>query len=448
MARRRRKKIPQEPITLPIEGLSHDGRGIARQNGKTVFVDGALANEIVSCQYTATHRKFDEAKAFEVLQASEQRVRAQCDFFGLCGGCSLQHMHAGAQMDLKQDTLIEQFAHFGGIANMEVVPPLLADSWHYRRKARLAVRYVPKKNKVLVGFREKRHHFVADIDDCAILDEKIARLIKPLGEMLSLLEIKDQIPQIEVAVGDDTAALVFRHLVALSTQDKGKLVNFCKDNNIACYLQSGGPDTVLKVWPESGEERLYYHLPEQQLRFAFHPMDFTQVNASINMAMVERALAWLELKGTDRVLDLFCGLGNFTLPIARHCQQVVGVEGSEAMVLRGEENARLNGLKNADFFVADLHQSFAAEENFKAWGMLAFDKILLDPPRSGALEVVENIAMFSAKRIVYVSCNPATLARDASVLQQKGYRLLKTGVMDMFPHTTHVESMALFERIN
>lgn len=448
MARKRRKKIPQELITLNIEGLSHDGRGIARLEGKTVFVDGALIDETVSCQYTDTHRNFDEVKTIAVIKAVEQRVQPQCEFFGLCGGCSLQHMNVATQMDLKQSTLIEQFAHFGGIDNVELEPPLIADTWHYRRKARLAVRYVPKKGKVLVGFREKRNHFVANINDCAILDKRIARLITPLSDMIGALDAKDKIPQIEVAVGDDSAALVFRHLVPLTDEDRNKLLTFCKDHEVHCYLQSGGLDTVFKAWPEAGEERLHYRLPEQQLKFAFHPLDFTQVNASINEAMIAKALSWLDLKASDRVLDLFCGLGNFTLPIARHCCQVIGVEGSEAMVLRGEENARLNGLKNAQFYAADLYQSFDSVAAFKTWAEPGFDKILLDPPRSGAMELVENISKFSAQRIVYVSCNPATLARDAGILQQQGYKLVKTGVMDMFPHTTHVESIALFERID
>lgn len=448
MARKRPKKIPQELITLTIEGLSHDGRGIARQEGKTVFVDGALTGETVSCQYTATHRNFDEVKTIEVIKAVAQRVQPQCEFFGLCGGCSLQHMNVSAQMDLKQSTLMEQFAHFGGIENVKIEPPLLADAWHYRRKARLAVRYVHKKGKVLVGFREKRNHFVANINDCAILDKRIACLIAPLSEMIGELEAKDQIPQIEVAVGDDAAALVFRHLVPLADGDRNKLLSFCKNNKVHCYLQSGGPDTVFKAWPEAGEERLKYSLPEQQLSFGFHPMDFTQVNAGINEAMIAKALSWLDLKASDRVLDLFCGLGNFTLPIARHCRQVIGIEGSEEMVLRGKENARLNGLENAQFYAADLYQSFDSAAAFKTWAEPGFDKILLDPPRSGAMELVENIRQFSAQRIVYVSCNPATLARDAGILQQQGYRLLKTGVMDMFPHTTHVESIALFECID
>jgi len=446
MARRRRKKIPQEPFTVQIEGQSHDGRGIARQDGKTIFVDAALPGETVICQYTARNRNFDEAKTLEVIKASDLRVEAKCTYFGLCGGCSLQHMSSGAQMELKQSTLLEQLAHFGGIDNAEVVRPLLAEQWHYRRKARLAVRFVPKKGKVLVGFREKRNHFVANIDYCDILDVKVASLIEPLSELIGQCNAKDQIPQIEVAVGDEAVALVFRHLVSLCDEDMQKLLRFCEEKQAHFYLQSGGPDTVIKVWPEDSDQRLYYHLTEQQLRFGFHPMDFTQVNAGINVSMIQRALDWLDLKSSDRVLDLFCGIGNFTLPIARHCKQVVGVEASDTMVARAQENTNLNGLKNVEFYAVDLYQDFDALDKLQEVTDLAFDKILLDPPRSGALEVVEKIAKFAAKRLVYVSCNPATLARDAGILKQQGYALIKTGVMDMFPHTTHVESIALFER--
>jgi len=446
MARRRRKKIPQEPFTVEIEGQSHDGRGIARLDGKTIFVDAALPDEAVVCQYTARNRRFDEAKTLEVVKSSDLRVEAKCAYFGLCGGCSLQHMSSDAQMELKQGTLLEQLAHFGGIENAEVIEPLLADQWHYRRKARLAVRYVRKKEKVLVGFREKRNHFVANIDFCEILDTKVACLIEPLSELIGQCEAKDQIPQIEVAVGDEAVALVFRHLEPLCDEDMQKLLNFCKAKQVHFYLQSGGPNTVIKVWPEDSDQRLYYQLAEQQLRFGFHPMDFTQVNAGINVTMIQRALDWLDLKSSDRVLDLFCGIGNFTLPIARHCKQVVGIEGSDDMVARGQENADLNGLKNAEFYTADLYQDFEALDILKKITDSDFDKILLDPPRSGAQEVVEKIAKFGAKRLVYVSCNPATLARDAGILKQQGYALIKTGVMDMFPHTTHVESIALFER--
>lgn len=446
MARRRRKKIPQEPITLTIEGMSHDGRGIARENGKTLFVDNALEGETVICQYTARYRNFDEAKTLELIKQSDQRVEPKCDYFNVCGGCSLQHMAPDSQVSLKQATLLDQFAHFGGIEEAQVVAPLLGEKWHYRRKARLAVRYVPKKGKVLVGFREKRNNFVADIDYCPVLDKKIANLIEPLSHLIGQLKIKDQIPQIEVAVGDESSALVFRHLHSLDDEDREKVLNFCQEHEVDCYFQSGGPNTVFKAWPEDAEERLFYSLEEEKLRYGFHPLDFTQVNASINRAMIQRALDWLDLGSGDRVLDLFCGLGNFTLPIARHCQHVVGIEGSETMVKRGQENARLNGLENAEFYQADLYQDVSTLNELDQVDFATYNKILFDPPRSGAMELVENIEIFSANRIVYVSCNPATLARDAGILKQKGYQLIKTGVMDMFPHTSHVESIALFER--
>lgn len=426
-----------------VETLGHDGRGIARQEGKVQFVDGALPGETVMAKVVGSRSKFDELRTVEVLEEAPDRVVPPCDYADLCGGCSLQHMTADAQIRFKEDTLREHFAHFGGIEPEEwVVPMRSADVLGYRRKARMGVRYVQARESVLVGFREKRNSFLTDIDRCVVMDPRIGERITPLRELLHSLDAFSRIPQVEVACGDDAAAMVFRNMDALSDPDRAALMAFGQAHELHIYLQPKGPDTVHRIWPEGGEERLSYRLDEFDLTMKFHPMDFTQVNAGINSTMVHRAVEWLDIQPDERVLDLFCGLGNFTLPLARKAGRVVGVEGDDAMVVRGRENAELNGLDNVSFHGADLQGDFTSQP----WALEGFDKILIDPPRSGAQEVCEYLTAFGAKRIVYVSCNPATLARDAGVLVRNGYRLVRAGVMDMFPHTTHVESIAMFER--
>lgn len=442
MSRRRKKSLPAEPVRCVIERLSHDGRGIAHQNGKTQFVDGALPGETVMAKVVGSRSKFDELRTLEVLESVPERVTPPCSFADLCGGCSLQHMGSDAQIAFKEKTLREHFAHFGGIEPEHWEPPMQSSALAYRRKARLGVRFVPKRDSVLVGFREKRNSFLTDITRCAVMDPRIGDRITDLREMLYTLQAHNDIAQIEVACGDDTAALVFRNMVPLVSVDYERLVAFGKAHDLHIYLQPKGPDTVHRIWPEQGEERLSYSLPEFDLTLKFHPMDFTQVNAGINRKMVALATDWLDVQPGERVLDLFCGLGNFTLPLARRAGQVVGVEGDEAMVVRGRENAALNALDNVAFHGANLQGDFTGE----SWAAEGFDKILIDPPRSGAEEICQYLTAFGARRIVYVSCNPATLARDAGVLVGKGYRLVRAGVMDMFPHTTHVESIALFER--
>ncbi|MEP1214572.1 MAG: 23S rRNA (uracil(1939)-C(5))-methyltransferase RlmD [Marinobacter sp.] len=444
MSRRRRKALPTEPVRCVIETLSHDGRGIARDNGKAQFVDGALPGEMVMAKVISSRSKFDELRTVEVLEGGDARITPPCEFADLCGGCSLQHMDSDAQIRFKEDTLREHFAHFGGIEPEEWVPPMRSPALGYRRKARLGVKYVPARESVLVGFREKRNSFLTDIDRCVVLDPRIGDRITSLREMLHGLEAYRRIPQVEVACGDHAAAMVFRNMDPLSEADTAALVRFGQAHELHIYLQPKGPDTVHRIWPESGEERLSYQMEEFDLTMKFHPMDFTQVNAGINRTMVHRAVEWLDIKPDERVLDLFCGLGNFTLPLARHAAQVVGVEGDDSMVVRGRENAERNGLSNVAFHGADLQADFTEQP----WAAEGFDKILIDPPRSGAQEVCEYLTAFGARRIVYVSCNPATLARDAGVMVRNGYRLVRAGVMDMFPHTTHVESMAMFERVN
>jgi len=450
MARRRKRKtLPTEPVRIIIESLSHDGRGVAHHDdGKTIFVDAALPGEEVDFIYTNQRAKFDEGRCVNVINASPERVTPECAFFGICGGCSMQHLSNDAQIEHKQSILLEQLKHFGNTSAEEIMPAMKDQQWGYRRKARLGVKYVYKKESALVGFREKQSAFITDISDCSILDPRVSKLITPLRELISSLITRERIPQIEVACGDtdndkrNNVALVFRHLQTLPKVDKQAFIDFSKQWNIDIYLQSGGPQTVEKLYPEDGDERLSYQLDNFSLEMLFHPMDFTQVNAGINRKMLNLAIELLDPQPNDRILDLFCGLGNFSLPIACKAGHVTAVEGDETMVKRGGENARHNNLDNIEFFAANLAGEFYNEP----WATSGFDKLLIDPPRSGAYEIIQHVPKFNAKRIVYVSCNPATLARDANLLVQQGYSMKKAGVMDMFPHTAHVESIALFEK--
>ncbi|MFN4290311.1 MAG: 23S rRNA (uracil(1939)-C(5))-methyltransferase RlmD [Permianibacter sp.] len=440
---KKRKPLPTETPTVVIENLAHDGRGVTHLDGKTIFIDNALPGETVRFQYTARHGKFDEGLAIKIEQPSADRVEPRCPHAIVCGGCSSQHISADAQIRDKERVLFEQMAHFGNVEVEERLPPLTSEVWGYRRKARLGVKYVEKKGGALVGFREKRSSFLAAINECHVLHPKVGTLIPVLKELISQLDCRSSLPQIEVAVGDERAALGIRHLHAPSEGDKAALLAFAQTYDIDLYLQPGGPDTVHKIWPQDGHDRLSYRLPDFGVELEFHLMDFTQVNAGINRRMVKLAIDLLDVQPHERVLDLFCGLGNFTLPLATKAREVVGVEGEAAMVKRGIENAAHNGLTNVSFFGADLAKDLPAQP----WVKEGFDKILIDPPRSGALEVVRELARFKAKRVVYVSCNPATLARDAGELTKLGYKLTKAGVMDMFPHTTHVESIAVFDLV-
>jgi len=442
MARRnnRRQRLPQDPVEALIETLSHDARGIARIDGKTIFVDGALAGETVKFLYTKKHSKYDEAKTIEVIaNPSSDRVEPKCKHFGVCGGCSLMHMSPEAQLAAKQDTLEEHLTHFGKIQPEKWLEPLRGPLWGYRRKARLGVKHVPKKERVLVGFREKGTPYLAVLERCEVLDQRVGTRLAELGEMIAKLEAHNRIAQIEVAMDDEHVALVFRNLDPLSEQDTHALIAYGQENDLWIYLQSGGPDTVTAIWPENPQ---LSYAPEAGLKLDFEPNDFTQVNAGINLKMIERTMELLEISPDDRILDLFCGLGNFTLPLAKRVTEVVGVEGDEALVRHAKDNARKNDLANATFEQADLTKT---ELKDYPWAKAGFNKILLDPPRSGAFEVLHQLAALGAERIVYVSCNPATLARDAGELVNKhGYTLVSAGIMDMFPHTTHVESIALF----
>lgn len=451
-ARRKRQKLPEQAIEISIQRLSHDGRGVSSIDGKIAFVEGALSGERVLAQFTSKRRQFDELKTLEVLSSSPDRVTPPCEFAAICGGCSMQHIASHAQIALKQSVLQEHLRHMGGITEFQLIPPLLSQTEGYRRKARLGIRYVSKKDTVLVGFREKSSSFLTEMSSCAVLNPAVSALIAPLRELLMGFEGRLALPQIEVAVGESEegdaqgvhaaqqVAFIVRHLEPLSEADQQALLVFAKEHQIHLYLQPKGPDSVHKVWPADGALRLHYYLPAYQLRLAFHPADFTQVNGELNREMIARALAMLDPQPQDRILDLFCGLGNFTLPMARLAQEVVGVEGSQEMVERGSENALANGISNARFYSADLTVDF----DETTWAQPLYNKILLDPPRSGALEIIPRIAAFRAQKIVYISCNPATLARDAGELVKHGYVMTQAGVMDMFPHTSHVESIAEF----
>lgn len=439
---RKKKKLPTGLVELTIHSLTHDGRGVARRDGKTQFVAGALMGETVRARYTDTRSKFDELVAEEILVASEDRITPPCPHALLCGGCSLQYIDTEAQIRFKQSVLQGQFRHFGEIAVESLLPPMTGPSTGYRRKARLGVRYVGKRDEMLLGFREKASRSITNIHDCLVMDERVSVHIDALRSVVRSLKAYREITHIEVAAGDADVALVFRHLSPLTDDDIQTLLQFGETYQFHIYLQPQNAESTHRIYPASGEERLSYRLDSFDLDMKFHPLDFTQVNADINQQMVQRAIEWLALTPDDRVLDLFCGLGNFTLPIARHAKEVVGVEGSETMVLRGRENAEHNQLTNTAFYGADLQADFTKAD----WAKEGFDKILIDPPRSGALDVVRYLPKFGAKKIVYVSCNPATLSRDAGILVEHGYRMVKAGVMDMFPHTTHVESMALFEK--
>ncbi len=432
-----------ETVSITVKSLSHDGRGIATLNGKTTFIAGALPGEKVTCKLIKKHSRYNEAEAIEILSAAPERVAPGCEHFSICGGCSMQHMALEAQMHLKQKTLLEQLKHFGRVTPETLLPPLSATPWGYRRKARLGVRYVQKKGRLLIGFREKASRFLADIKSCPVLHESVGKRLTLLNELIMQLSQFEHIPQIEVAVGDHDTALVFRHLVPLPDEDIAKLCEFAEKHSVHIYLQPNSPATIHKVWPKDQNNKLSYALPDYQLEMQFHPLDFTQVNGEINQLMIKQALQLLDPQASEDILDLFCGLGNFTLPLARYAKQVTGIEGSQEMVKRAEENARLNKINNTEFFAANLMEP----ETHAPWLQKTYAKILLDPPRTGAKEIIAFFPRFSAKKIVYVSCNPATLARDAGELvQAHGYKLQTAGIINMFPHTSHVEAIALFEK--
>jgi 23S rRNA (uracil1939-C5)-methyltransferase len=431
--------------TATIESLDQEGRGVAHVDGKAIFIEGALPGERVT--YSSYRRKpsYENAKVIAIIRESATRVAPKCPHFGVCGGCSMQHLEAGAQVAAKQRTLEDTLWHVGKVRAERMLTPIHGPAWGYRHRARLAVRDVAKKGGVLVGFHERRSSFVADMKSCDVLPPRISALLLPLRALVEALTIRQRLPQIELAIGDIADVphdvLVLRILEPLAANDVELLRAFADRHAVQFYVQPGGPDTARPLYPL--EEALAYSLPEFDVALPFRPTEFTQVNAAINRVLVRRAIALLAPGPGERIGDLFCGLGNFTLPIARRGAFAIGVEGSAGLIARATENAAHNGLaERTAFHAANLFEVTAAD--FDSWG--SFDKLLIDPPREGAIEVVKALPD-SVTRIVYVSCNPATLARDAGVLATtRGYRLSAAGVVNMFPHTAHVESIALFER--
>jgi len=438
MARRRR-----EPETARIESVTHDGRGIAAIEGKKVFVAGALAGEEVVFLRRKSRRNFDEAELLEILQASPERIEARCEAFGRCGGCSLQHVSDEQQRQIKSQTLKDNLQRIGKIEAEQWLEPIVGPAWKYRRRARLAVKDVPAKGRVLVGFRERHAPFITDMHRCEVLAAPVDGMIDALSEMIGGLSIKARLPQIEVAVAENAVALVFRVLDPPSDEDKALLSEFGARHDVRMYLQPGGLDSVSLLYPEGDVEALTYSLPEFDIRIEFDAIGFVQVNAEINQRMVSRAIELLDPQPDDRVLDLYCGIGNFSLPLARRSGTVLGVEGEALLVSAAVENAKLNDVQNATFRQADLN----AIDGNEGWLREGWDRILLDPARSGAAEIVKHIDVIGAARIVYVSCHPGTLARDAGMLvNEHGYTCEAAGIIDMFPHTAHVESIAIFNK--
>lgn len=420
--------------------LAHDGRGIARIDGKTVFVDGALPGERVRLSVYKRRRTFDEALLVEILAASPDRVTPACAHFGVCGGCSLQHLSPAAQLEAKQRQLLDNLERIGRVKPRRVLEPIRGPAFGYRRRARLGVKYVHKKGRVLAGFREREKPYIADLRRCEILIERFATLPEDLAALVEGLSIRDKVPQVEVAAGDGTAALVFRVLETPTAQDLERLEGFGKNQRVAIYLQSGGLDTIK---PLGEAAPLTYTVDGGRVTLEFGPADFIQVNRDINIAMIGAAMELLDPSGTDRVLDLFCGLGNFTLPIALKAGVAVGVEGDPVLVAKARANGAANGIENAQFHLDNLFE----QAQFGPWAEGPYDRVLLDPPRAGAVAIMERMAQWAPQRVVYISCHPGSLARDAGILiESKGFQLVGAGVMDMFPHTTHVESVAVFER--
>lgn len=432
------------PQIARIESLEHEGRGVTHVDGKTIFVDGALAGETV--EYASYRKKpsYELAQAVRIIEASSQRVTPRCRWFGVCGGCSMQHLDAPAQAAVKQRVLEDALWHLARLRAEALFPAIHGIPWGYRYRARVSVRLVPKKGGVLVGFHERRSSYVADMTSCEVLPPHVSLLLPRLRELIAAMSRPDRLPQIEVALGDATTALVLRHLEPLTEPDMARLREFAGVHSIDWWLQSGGPDTVTPLAAESAN-RLCYALPEFGVRMEFRPTDFTQVNFGINRMLIRRAMHLLDPQSGERIADMFCGLGNFTLPIASFGACGVGIEGSRALTLRAEQNARANNLAHrTEFRVANLFE--ITPDALAALGR--FDKMLIDPPREGAVELVKSLGEDAPPRIVYVSCNPATLARDAAILvHEKGYRLRGAGIANMFPQTSHVESIAHFERV-
>ena len=426
-----------------VESLDHDGRGVSHVDGKTIFIEGALPGERVRFASYKVKPNYEQAEVVRVLEASVQRVAPACEYFGVCGGCSMQHLEPSAQVAAKQRVLENALWHIGRVRPEVLYPAIVGPAWGYRYRARLTVRQVPSKGGILIGFHERRSSYISDMRRGPILPPHVSALLPGLHELVAALSIPDRIPQIEVAVGEGITVLVFRHLLPLTKKDEVALRAFGESAGVQIWLQLAGPDSCRRLHPADAPG-LAYTLPEFGVSMAFRPTDFTQVNMGINRLLMRRSMQLLDPRPGERIADLFCGLGNFSLPIAKLGAHVVGVEGSDALVRRAAENAAANGLAgNSEFHAANLFE--ATEDSIAALGRL--DKMLIDPPREGAIAVVKALGPGAPRRIVYVSCNPATLARDTAVLfHEKGYRLKGAGIANMFPQTSHVESVALLER--
>ena len=442
MTRRRR-----EPETARIESATHDGRGIAALKGKKVFVSGALPGETVRFQRRKRRRNFDEAELLEVLEPSSARIQPRCAVYGTCGGCSLQHSSDAEQRRIKQRALADNLQRIGQVEPERWLEPIYDDSadgnWNYRRRARLAVKDVAGKGRVLVGFRERHAPLLTDMHRCEVLAKPVDDLIDPLSDLVGKLSIRRRLPQIEVAVADNAVALILRVLDPPTDDDKAEITRFAIEHGVRVLLQPGGPDSVTALHPEPPVDALRYGLPEFDVTIEFDAFDFVQINGCVNRRMVSAALHLLRIEEDDRVLDLYCGIGNFSLPMARTAHYVLGLEGEILQVQRAQDNARQNGIDNCEFRCADL----STVDGSEAWLNTGWNRVLLDPARSGAAAAVKQMSRIGAERIVYVSCHPGTLARDAATLvTEQGYALVAAGIIDMFPHTGHVESLAVFQK--
>ncbi len=424
-----------------IVDLAHDGRGVARVDGKAVFIEGALPSERVRFRVLKRRRHMDEAALVDVLVASSERAAPRCAHFGICGGCSLQHLAPAAQLAAKERQLLENLQRIGNVQPEQVLDPLRGPEWAYRRRARLGIKYVHKKGRVLAGFREREKPYIADIKRCEVLLAPLAELPQELAALTETLTIREKMPQVEVAAGDGATALVFRVLEPPSSEDLEKLAAFGAQRGLQIFLQPGGLDTVRPL--RDDYPPLEYAVDGGSVVIEFGPVDFIQVNRDINASMVDAAMRLLQPQAGDTALDLFCGLGNFTLPLAQRAGHVTGVEGDAALVSKARSNALRNGIGNAGFAVENLFEP----KRFGAWANEHYDLVLLDPPRAGAAELLSCMSHWNPRRVVYISCHPGSLSRDAQILvADHGFVMAAAGVMDMFPHTTHVESIAVFER--
>lgn len=448
MARRRkRKQIDTTPREISIDSMAHDGRGVGRgDDGKVVFVDYALPGERVRFVPVMNRKSYLFGSTIEILEPSEHRIEPKCPVFGQCGGCVLQHLDEKIQIQYKQQHLLENFKKIGDVQPENLLPPMTGQSWGYRRRARLGAKFVPKKGGMIVGFRERNSSYIQPTDRCEVLYPEVSALLPDLRETLEKTSCNDKIPQVEISVADNAIVMIVRHLEAFVQDDLDVLTEFAKRNELQLFLQPGNLKSVHPLFPVK-PDALFYDFKEFDIRVEFLPTDFIQVNGSINEPLVSRAIELLDVQRNDRVLDLFCGVGNFTLPLARKSDHVIGIEGDQALVDRALHNKQLNQLEHVDFHFGDLFKEDMSSSSHGDWLDQKFDKILLDPPRSGAAEMIKRLPQFGASTVVYVSCGPATLARDAGVMvNEHGYRMTHAGVIDMFPHTAHVESIAVFER--